>query len=365
MVLKPEYWHIYRAAYTHKPLSAERIETIKAIYAENGQTQIYEAAKKKKLIPGVANLMCKLGLDCDFWGEYVVFYRERNKQVVKCLDQMYRLLADDGITKIAVVENFGALLASNEDISMFGSGDVDQYADPAEQKAIYQALQDHKYTLNDTKAGDILISSSIENQEVFPQGFYLGINWDVTNRLNLPCYTAKGDFIDWDRAMYYKDTAVRLPSPEGLMYVCLMHISVHGFCREPDIRLYYDVANAAEQLIDWEIIIRWAKRDKNCVKIATAAYLAHKLLDVDIPNAVFTIGNPKQIKKLLHVVYNEKENRLNDFPGTKERILVEIHSHDKSALHGAAAIVFPPYSWIKGKYKIGVFGYIKHLLKLR
>lgn len=365
MVLKPEYWHIYRAAYTHKPLSAESVETIKAIYAENGREQIFEAAKKKKLIPGVANLMCKLGLDLDFWGEYVDFYAQRNQRVVECLDRMYRLLAENGVSKIAVVENFGALLASSQDISMFGSGDVDQYAAPGEYEAINRVLQANGYALSDTKAGELIISSGIENPQLFPEGFHMGINWDVTNRVNLPCYSAKGDFIDWERAVYYKDTAIRLPSPEGLMYVCLMHISVHGFCREPDIRLYYDIANAAQQPIDWDIIIRWAKRDGNCVKIATAAYLAHKLLDVDIPEAVFAIGNKKQMKKLLDVAYNRQENRLNDFPGIKTRVLVEIYTHDKSAFHGVVAILFPPYTWIKGKYSSGVFGYVKHLFNLR
>lgn len=364
MTQKPEYWHLYRAAFTHKPLSAERIELIKTIYAENGREQIYEAAKKRKVLPGIANLMSKLDLDRVFWAEQLDFYTKRNTRVIECLDEMYRLLAENGVDKIAVVENFGALLASGKDISVFGSGDVDEHAAPQQREKLYEVLQANGYKLRESRAGDILINTRID-KDTFPEGFHFGINWNVTNRRNLPQFTAKGDFIDWDRAMYYKDTAVRLPSPEGLMYVCLMHISVHGFCREPDIRLYYDIANAAEQKIHWETIIQWAKRDDHCVKIATAAYLAHKLLDVDIPESVFEIGNRKQMNKLLRVVYNEKNNSLNDHPGRMDRVLIEIYSHDKSALRGLSGILFPPYSWIKGKYRMGIFGYVKHLFKLR
>ena len=364
MVQKPEYWHLYRAAFTHKPLSDERISKIKEIYEANGKEQIFEAAKKRKVLPGIANLMCKLELDREFWAEQLAFYTQRNSKVIACLDEMSRLLADNGVDKIAVVENFGALLASGKDISVFGSGDVDEYADPQQREKLYEVLQANGYKLRESRAGNILISTRID-KETFPEGFHFGINWDVTNRRNLPRYSAKGDFIDWDRAMYYKDTGVRLPSPEGLMYVCLMHISVHGFCREPDIRLYYDIANAAQQPIDWQTIVRWAKRDNHCVKIATAAYLASKLVDVDIPDYVLEIGNPKQKKKLLRGVYDEKENKLNESPSPKQRILTEIRSHDKSGFRGLMAVSFPPYKWIKGKYKMGIFGYLKHPFKLR
>ncbi|MBO5837430.1 MAG: nucleotidyltransferase family protein [Oscillospiraceae bacterium] len=316
------------------------------------------------MLPGIANLMCKLDIDRDFWAQQLAFYTQRNQRIVECLDEMYCLLAQNGIDRIAVVENFGALLASGKDISVFGSGDVDEYVDPQQQEKLYEVLLNAGYKIQEHKAGNILISTRID-KDTFPEGFYLGVNWDVTTRLNLPRFSAKGDFIDWDRAMYYRDTCVRLPSPEGLMYVCLMHIAVHGFCREPDIRLYYDIANAAQQPVDWETVIRWAKRDKNCVKIATAAYLSHKLVDVDIPEDVFAIANRKQMDKLLRVVYDEKENILNESPGKLDRVLVEMYTNDRSALQGLLSIVFPPYAWIKGKYQIGILGYVKHLFKLR
>lgn len=363
MVLKPEYWHIYRAAYSHHELDAAQAETIKKIYENNGREAIFAAAKKKKLIPAVAALLCQLELDKDFWQEYVDFYLQRNRRVVACLDEMYRLLTENGVQRLALVENFGALLVSGQPLSMFGSGDIDQYADPCERERIYEILRQNGYELGEVKAGSLVISSNIR-KDTFPEGFYFGINWDVTNRVNLPSFTAQGDFMGWDRCTYYKDTAIRLPSPEGLMYVCLLHIAVHGFSKAPDIRLYYDIANAACSEPDWQLIAQWAQRDGNCVKLSTAAYLSHRLLGVQIPSYIFSLGNEKQRKRLLAVVYDEKTNSLKDFPGRKARILIDVYSHEQGAVKGALAILFPAYRWIKGRYGMGILGYFKHLLSL-
>ncbi len=363
MSLKNEYWHIYRAAYTHTPLDEAQINTIREICLRNGTEAIYEAVRKKKLIPAVANLMCRLDIDRQFWQPFVEQYAQRNAQVIQCLDEFYQLLTENGIQRIAVVENFGALLASTQPISMFGSGDLDQYADPEERDHIYQVLRDNGYEVEEVRAGKLIISSSAR-KDSFPEGFCFGINWDVTNRVNLPGFTSKCEFMGWDRCMYYKDTAIRLPSAEGLMYVCLMHIAVHGFCKAPDIRLYYDIANAAQQHIDWQKLSKMAEEDGNCVKIATAAYLANKLLGVDIPEFVFKLGNEKQRRKLLNVVYDRERNILKDFPGRKARILIDVYSDEKSSLHGIKEIIFPKYSWIKAKYGMGIWGYIKHIFSM-
>ena len=364
MASNPELWYIYRAAYSHMPLNETQVDAIKGIYSCYGRDVIIEAVKKKKLIPAVAALMCRLDIEADFWRSYVEYYDQRNRQVIKCLDEMYRLLSDNDITKIVVVENFGALLASTQALSMFGSGDLDQYADPSERERIYKVLRNNGYTVEEVRVGNICISSSIRKANSFPEGFCFGINWDITNRVNLPSFTTRGDFIDWDRCMFYKDTSIRLPSPEGLMYVCLMHIAVHGFCKAPDIRLYYDIANAAQQTIDWNLLIQFAERDENEVKIAVAAYLAYKLLGVDIPSHVFDIGNKRQKQKLLEIVYDEKENMLKDFPSRTTRVLIDVFSDERGSIQGLFRIFFPKYIWIKEKYGAGVLGYVKHLLSM-
>lgn len=362
-MLKNEYWIIYRCAYRHGDVSEQEKKIIQKLYDRDGREIIYSAVKQKKLIPAVAMLFKKLDIDSDFWSQFVDAYRSRNMQVVKCLDEMYQLFAENGVNKIVVVENFGALLASTQDIAMFGSGDIDEYACPCEKEKIYRILKNAGYEIEEVHAGGILVSSSIRRAN-FPDGFYFGINWDVTNRVNLPSFTANGDFIGWSHTNRYKDTAIRLPSKEGLMYTCLMHIAVHGFCKAPDIRLYYDIANAAESKPNWDTIIEWAKRDKNTVKVAIAAYLAKKLLEVDIPDYVLNIGNKKQKKRLLNTVYNKEENRLLDRPKGLRRILIDVYIEDDGAFCGLLRIVFPNNDWIKKKYGNAFIGHIKHIWSL-
>lgn len=363
MRLKKEYWKIYRAAYQHAELTDDQIQDIVALYRRDGKEAIFKAAKVKKLIPAVSALFCKIGLDLDYWNPIVNSYRERNSRVIKCLDEMYRLLAANGIENIVVVENFGALLSSAQDVAMFGSGDVDEYALPEEREKIYLVLKKNGYRIGEVKSGNLIVSSNIR-KDTFPDGFYFGINWDVTNRVNLPSFTANGDFIGWDRCRYYKKTAIRLPSPEGQMYVCLMHIAVHGFCKAPDIRLYYDIANAAECKVDWNLILKWAERDGNSVKIAIAAYLAYKLLNVDIPDIVFSVKNKKQFQRLLRVVYDSKWEKLYDFPSKWKCLLIDIYSDDCGALAGLKNILFPNKDWVKGRYGSIICGRIKHFFSL-
>lgn len=363
MKLKKEYWEIYRAAYQHTKLSENQKSKIIEIYMRDGRNAIYEAAKVKKLVPAISCLMCKLEVDLDFWKPIADDYRNRNLRVISCLDEMYSVLNRNGVKHIAVVENFGALLSSTQDLAMFGSGDLDEYALPEERDKIYSILKKNGYSIDEVKAGEIIVSSSIRRDD-FPEGFYFGINWDVTNRVNLPSFSANGDFIGWDKCRYYKDTEIRLPSPEGLMYVCLMHIAVHGFCKAPDIRLYYDIANAAEQGLDWNVLANWAKRDGNSVKISMAAYLSHKLLGVEIPKFVFEIGNQKQFQRLLRVVYDQIDNRLHDFPPAKDRFFIDVYSNDEGVVNGIKEIVFPNNRWIKARYGSVLLGYIKHCIQL-
>lgn len=363
MKLKEEYWVIYRAAYQHTELSENQIKEIKYLYKRDGREAISEAAKTKKLMPAIAYLMCKLEIDVEYWRPIVEFYRTRNEKVIVCLDEMYRLLSENGIDHIAVVENFGALLASSQDLAMFGSGDIDEYAEPEQKEKIYSVLRKAGYSVEEVKSGCIIVSSSIRRED-FPENFYFGINWNITNRVNLPSFSAKGDFIGWDRCRFYDNTYIRLPSPEGLMYVCLMHIAVHGFCKAPDIRLYYDIANAAEQEIDWEKLCDRAKQDGNSVKMAVGAYLAYKLLDVDIPSFVFSSGNQKQRSKLLSTVYCENKNKLNDFPNKISRVLIDIYSEDSGAVCGIKKIICPNSKWIKQKYGSITLGHIKHIINI-
>ena len=358
------YWLIYREAYRHGEASPENREAIYRLYMTEGRDRIVEAVKRKKLAAAVSKLFVDLEIDKEYWQPQVQSYRNRNLEVVAAADEMYGLLERNGITHLAIVENFGALLSSRQDICMFNSGDIDQYGDIEAKDEIYGVLRDSGYTIGEVYAGKLLISSSIRHDKRFPGNFYFGINWDLTTRVNLPCISSNGPVIDWEQCLRYQDTHIRLPHAEALMYLCMMHIAVHGFCKAPDIRLYYDVANVADNRIDWSILVNWAKRDQNTVRLSTAAALSNRLLDVDIPGEVMALGNRNQVEKLMAVVYDESKNKLNDYPSAKQRILIDIYSHDGGAYQGIRSILFPDRGWRKSKYGSVMIGEFKHLKSL-
>lgn len=362
--MNKQYWVLFREAYKHGDVAPHEQDIIFQLYKSEGRDKIVEVIKKKKLFAAIAKLFTDLEIDKEYWAPQVDYYRRRNLAVIDSLDEMYELLEKNGVYHLAVVENFGALLSSKQDICMFNSGDVDQYGDVSEKEALYAVLKESGYEISENRAGNILISSSIKHKTLIPKNFYFGINWDITTRVNLPVISTNGPITNWNDNNYYKKTHIHIPAIETLMYICMMHVAVHGFCKAPDIRLYYDIANVADNCVNWNLLIDWAQRDHNEVRLATAAILANKLLDVGIPDFVTEIGNKKQVESLLSVVYRESDNSLVDFPGIKQRFLIETYSDDYGARHGFCGVFFPKREWITEKYGSHIIGRIKHLKDL-
>ncbi len=359
-----EYWILYRTAFKADEPTKKEMSVIKKLYETEGREKIYEKVKRKKIIPAAAALFKKLGLDVGFWAPISDGFRERNIKVAGRLNDIYSALENTGVGKIVVVENFGALLHAEEDLCMFGSGDVDNYADISEKERIYETLRSEGFDIEEEYAGNILISTAFKNGSDMPENFYFSVNWDMTNRVNLPCLTAKAPFVDWSRTTYYKETRIRLPRAEELMYICLMHIAVHGFCKSPDIRLFYDVVNASKKGINWEEIVSWAKRDSNEVRVAVGMILSKRLLGVDIPENMLCFANEKRINRLLSLVSNKEENSLMDFPKRIRRFLIDVYSCDNGIAEGIKYIFFPDKDWIKDKYGSVFRGRIKHIVDL-
>ncbi|PKM71555.1 MAG: hypothetical protein CVU91_13290 [Firmicutes bacterium HGW-Firmicutes-16] len=364
MDLEDRYWIMYKAAFKRIDLTDYEKTEIAELYNDEGRAKIVARAKKKKIVPATTMLMCKLGIEDEFWKPLSDEYRSQNERIVECLDAVYSELRAIGVTKLGVVENFGALLASGQDLAMFGSGDVDNYADITEKDRIHNVFNKMGYTLEEHYAGSILVSSSFRNETMLPKSFYFSINWDVTCRVNLPCLTAKGPFVDWNDSRTYRNTDILIPPPEALMYICMMHIAVHGFCKAPDIRLYYDIANAADDGLDWSLIEKWAVRDETCVRISTVALLSSRLLGVDIPDKILNLGSSKARAKLLPIIYDAQGNRLKDFPNRLDELKIESLSDDRGGLHGLAGVVFPDSEWVERKHGSKTLGHFLHLKSL-
>lgn len=330
-----------------------------------GKDAVYEAVKTKKILPFAAKAICECGIDVDFWSRISDIYRYRNESILRFLDKAYRSLAECGVKKMFVSENFGALLLSGGDLSLFASGDVDNYADPAEKDKIYAAFDAIGCTRKERYAGKHQIAAEFfpSEDENLPEKFYVSVDFYPLARLKLPCFVRADDFVEWDKLSVYPGTAIKLPPASSLMYICLCHISLHSFSRAPDIRLYIDIMNMEKTNIDYSLIHQWCRRDHTCTRAATAADLANKLMKTQIPDDVIHLTDRRL--KIEKIVYNPVTNDLIYEPKGFKIFRIEALCNDKGAINGCLEILFPKKTWMKSVYGSGSLkAYIKHFVKV-
>lgn len=346
-------------------LTAEEQQYIENIYNEYGRDMLYSMVKGKKILPFAARTFANYGFDMDFWIEIQEDYRKRNSNILNCLEKVYQALRQFGVIKMFVSENFGALLSADEDISLFASGDVDNYADPAEKEKIYMAFDSIGFARQERFSGQHLIAAEFfppENTDL-PEGFYVSVDFYPLARLKLPCFIEADKFVDWDNLIKYKDTNVVLPPHEALMYICLLHISLHSFSRAPDIRLYIDLLNMNKTNMNYEVIRQWCIRDKTCTRAAAAASLSNMLVKTKIPDLI--TGLSKRKTYIEKIVYNRKHNDLIYEPKGLKVLRLETLCNDSGSLRGLKEILFPNRDWMKQVYgSSGLSAQLRHFIKV-
>ena len=331
---------------------------------------IFEFAKGKKILPFVANLLCKLELDEVYWRNIYNNFESRNISIIEILNIIFGKFKIAQVNKVFVYENFGAVLTSDTLVGCFASGDVDLYADRSFQNSITEILKREGFEPANTNFSEATVSTEYINETFLEEGFRINIMWKPLSRIKLPFPINIDSCVQWDKLVTYKKTNILLPGIDALMYLCLLHISVHGFHRSPDIRLYTDTDRVALKKPDWEKIAVFARDDKTEVRTATAAILTHKLLGMPLPVDWISkyTKKHKQINRLLKRVYDSENNYLRDEPKGLSVLLIEILSSDSYWVKAVIDILFPSKKWINEYYLHGrgplITGYIMHFRNL-
>ena len=309
-------------------------------------------------------------MDIAFWKEIIHIYKKRNIEIIEILDKIFNKFLSENINKVFVYENFGALLISNTAIECFASGDVDLYADYSLKSAITSVLESEGFLPQKGNSSAETVKTEYLNKELFNTGFGINLMWKPMSRLKLPFPLNIKNCVQWDKLGAYKETNILLPGIDTLMYLCLLHISIHGFHRAPDIRLYTDTDRVALKKPDWDKIAVFARNDKTEVRTATAAILTNKLLGMPLPSEYISKYSIKykQVNRLLKRVYNSKNNYLRDEPKGFSVLLIEILSSDSNWGKAVIDILFPSKKWINEYYLQGkgsfLKGYYMHLKNL-
>lgn len=340
--------------------AAELVSACKSL----GRDGVYGAAKKGKILPFAAKTLTELGLDTDFWNGVLSQYRQRNCAIVSLLDRAYEALEQTGVKKMFVSENFGALLSAGGDLALFASSDVDNYAPIEEKEKIYAAMERLGWRKQERFAGKRQIAAEFfPSDDRLPQNFYFSVDFYPLARLKLPCFIDGDRFVDWNGLTCYRDTHIALAPREALTYICLMHTSLHSFCRAPDTRLYVDLRNLETLRPDCDVIARWCRRDGTCVRAAVAAELSNRLMGTRYPPILTEGGN--RAARLVSRVYDADTGCLANEPGRLEILKIDMMCDDVSDGRGLKKMLFPDRAWMASVYGgSGVSAHLRHFRRM-
>ena len=365
--------YISRLSMKTSQLSGSEIESVRRGYAKLNYEDIFEYGRKEKILPFIAFLFVTSRIDAPRWEVILEQYKQRNLSILHFLEDVFNKFEQRGIKRIFVYENFGALLKSGQEIACFASGDIDLYADFSQQDSITSELQNCGFKPEDGNFSSSTVSTVYHNPTVLgAEGYRLNVMWQPLSRKKLPFPLDLDMCIEWDNLDRYADTHIKLPSLDTLLYLCLLHISVHSYHRSPDMKLYTDAERLALMNPDWDKIAAFAKHDKTEVRVATAALLTKMLLDIPLSDSWISqyTGKYAQINKLVRRVYDEEYDYLADEPFGLKVLLIEILSADKHWTSALIEMILPPKRWVREYYLQGegniykaYFMHIKNLVR--
>lgn len=349
--MKNEAYTIIRNAFSMAiPTQLLKEETTLA-YSEEIKNEILELSKKKKYTPFVAKHLIDVGIDQSFWMEQYDFYLTRNKAILSFIDELFEDFFEQGIESVFVYENFGGLLSSGSDLALYASGDVDLCADKTEFDAINAIMVKNGFTLKPQKNEGHNIFRVGYQGKIGETDYRINLMFKPLVRYRMPVSVSQ-EIICSDNMRFYQNTHIRIPTQEVLLYLNLMRISVHGYVRSPDMRLYVDVYNCSIGQTDWEQVISWAKKDGNLNRIVAVAYVANCLFGTDVPQWILEMKNDSSLRAngLIRLVCSTESKCLNYSPSRKERHLIEYYSDGYSFARGMWHSIFPDKNWMKEYY---------------
>ena len=152
---------------------------------------------------------------------------------------------------------------------------------------------------------------------------------------------------------------------DTLMYMCLLHASVHRYVCEPGIKLYFDIGLLARLNVNWHRVLRMAEEDQYTIRVKTAARLAFEILHAPIPQWVIEDhGKERNTSKRIDCILHQPDRELKQRLKHLELLRVEALSDGISVPVKLIRMLCPDRLWIQQKSGRPVLlGYFKHILK--
>ncbi len=362
-----ESYKIIRNAFCRAAIDTIDSSEVKASYSAAVRDEIMEICKTKKYTPVVADYLMRLDIDYDFWKQQYDFFHQRNEKILGFVKSVFDDFDAKNIKTPFVYENFGALLESDTDIALYASGDVDLCADIKEYKAIIDVMKQHGFVLHDTNVKFYKLFRVCFAGKIGDMDYRVNVMFTPLVRYKLPICIDCKRILNPENFSFYKDTKIRIPSCEVLLYLNMLRTSVHGYVRSPDIRLYIDIYNGSVSKPDWDSILAMAQKDSTVNRIGVVSYIAGDMFFTEIPQFLLDLRhNPKtKINDILEIVYDSKNKCLKEKLSRKEHMKLEFYSDGRSLLGGIIKMIFPDNNWLKEYYcydgEFIVKGYCRYL----
>jgi len=336
----------------YEMLSNEDLEILKIIYNKLGRKKILELAVKEKILPFVSYAMLKTNIEKSFWQKKYNYFRDRNTKIVKLLDTIFREMNNKNIP-IFLYENFGSLLLSGEDIGLFCSGDVDLCSSLEYKEEIIKVLSSFGYFIKIRKYENLNVWSEFCNA-AGTNDIWINVMWvPITEKVLAvaPGIDSKFFFND---ITPIKNLNINVPSRTTLLFLCLLHTSVHKYTCSPGMKLNVDIDRLViSGKIRWEKIVAFAIKYNVKRRIALSLMLVSDFLGTPIPKkTIIGLGgsNPNTKKAYNYLVGHSflanKSDEINRFRSFYLAALL----HDKGLLIGFLRILFPERKWLSKIY---------------
>lgn len=333
-------------------LSNEELEILKIIYDKLGRKKILELAVKEKIIPFVAYTISKTNVEKSFWQKKYNYFRDRNIKMLKLLDAIFKEMKNKNIP-IFLYENFGSLLLSGEDIGLFCSGDVDLCSSLEYKEEIIKVLSSFGYFLRIRKYENLNVWTEFCNK-AGTNDIWINVMWvPITEKVLAVAPEIDSQFF-FNNIAPIKNLNINVPSRTNLLFLCLLHTSVHKYTCSPGMKLNVDIDRLViSGKISWEKIVALAIKYNVKRRIAISLMLASDFLSTPVPQkTIIELGgseyNAKKAYNYLvgHTFLANKSDEINRFRSFYLAVLL----HDKGLLIGFLRILFPERKWLSKIY---------------
>lgn len=298
-------------------------------YNKAGKDHFFREAVEKKILPYVAHTLLYLNCDKEFWYEVHEKYMHRNSMIIKLLDKIFLILNQEKMTKICVAENFASVLMSNTCLGCFCSGDIDLYCDDLDLYKLDNIMFSVGFELSDRHIRKKSFAKEYKSKDIIGEEFWLNFQWKPMTRKKTHLYDQRyimkryKDMFNYVR--FYKDTNIKLFSPDVAIYLNCIHIaSGHYYILPPSIRLYADIDRPVRFCnIDWNKIKEWAINDHLGIRTNVVFELAKLQLQTPIPDeAMIRFKQNKRAEKFINSLINKSNLEIKKPQNSKIHYLI-------------------------------------------